>query len=223
MDFNLHVYEELHPEIELNLIFRDYLRKNKEARDRYTNLKLNLISDESSFNKENNSPFMNYTLRKGDFIRGILREAGFNRIRILKCNDDTEIDAAKDFRNKYFFDLEAMEDPYAWTFKYEDHTHLILYKGVDIIGYAHIQFWQNKRCAIRIITVDEDMRNQGLGSNFLALIEKWLKTLKIKSIHAESRKESLGFYLRNGYKEMSFDDPENYESCEEDIPVGKVL
>jgi len=33
VDTNLHVYEEDHPEIELNLLFRDYLRDQPEARE----------------------------------------------------------------------------------------------------------------------------------------------------------------------------------------------
>ena len=36
---NLHVYEEGHPEIELNLLFRDYLREHPEAREEYAKLK----------------------------------------------------------------------------------------------------------------------------------------------------------------------------------------
>lgn len=102
IDLNLHVYEAFHPEIELNLMFRDYLRNHPNRRDDYAQLKKELIQDESSLNKEN-SLFTNYTLRKGDFIRSVLREAGFNRVRMLKCSDATEWAAAKHFRDKYFF------------------------------------------------------------------------------------------------------------------------
>ncbi len=79
------------------------------------------------------------------------------------------------------------------------------------------------RAAIRIIAVNEDNRNKNAGSAFLALIEKWLKSLDVKSIHAESRRTSLRFYLKNNYTEMPFNDPEDYESDPHDIPVGKIL
>lgn len=108
-DLNLHVYQESHPEIKLNLMFRDYLRSHPNKRDAYARLKDKLIQDESSFSKEN-SLFTNYTLRKGNFIRNVLREAGFNMLRMMKCNDDTEWQAAKYFRNTYFFG--GTEDPY---------------------------------------------------------------------------------------------------------------
>lgn len=222
IDLNLHVYEEFHPEIELNLCFRDYLRNHTNKRDDYARLKEELIQDESSFTKEN-SPFTNYTLRKGDFIREVLREAGFNGIRMLKCNDNTEWAAAKHFRDTYFFGPHGIEDPYTWTFNHEEHAHLVLYQGTEIVAYAHIHFWPDKRAAIRIIATDENKRNQSFGSRFLKLIEKWLKSSGVKSIHAESRQSSLRFYLKNGYTEMPFDDPENHESDPNDVPVGKLL
>ena len=222
IDLNIHVYEEAHPEIELNLCFRDYLRNYTNKRDDYARLKEELIQDESSFTKEN-SPFTNYTLRKGDFIREVLREAGFNGIRMLKCNDNTEWAAAKHFRDIYFFGPHGIEDPYTWTFNHEEHAHLVLYQGTEIIAYAHIQFWPNQRAAIRIIATDENKQNQNFGSSFLALIEKWLKSLGITSIHAESRQSSLRFYLKNGYCSMPFDDPEGHKSDPNDVPVGKLL
>ena len=222
IDLNLHVYEEFHPEIELNLCFRNYLRNHPNKRDDYARLKEELIQDESSFTKEN-SPFTNYTLRKGDFIREVLREAGFNKTRMLKCNDDTEWAAAKHFRNTYFFGPHDIDDPYTWTFNHEEHTHLILYQGIEIIGYAHIQFWPDKRAAIRIIVVDKNKRDQNSGSRFLVLIEKWLKSLAVRSIHAQVLQSCLKFYLKNGYTDMPFDDPENHEPDPNDIPVGKQL
>lgn len=222
-DLNLHVYEESHPEIELNLMFRDYLRAHPKVRDEYAQLKAELVQDKSSFIKQKDSPFTNYTLRKADFIRKVLKNAGFKQIRMLKCNDETEWKAARYFRNKYFFSPHGIDDPYTWTFDHPEHAHLILYQGADIIGYAHIQFWPNARSAIRIIVVEENKQNQNLGSRFLDLCEKWLKILGVKSIHAESRQTALRFYLKNGYTEMPFNDPEPHESDPHDIPVGKVL
>lgn len=219
---NLHVFEGNHPEIDLNLMFRDYLRSHPQVRDDYARLKQDLLKDQSSFMREN-PRFANYTLRKGDFIRSVLKEANFNRMRILKCSDNTEWTAAKHFRDTYFFGPYSIEDPYTWTFHHPEHAHLALYQGAEIIGYAHIQFWPEARAAIRIIAVDENKRGQNVGSQFLALTEKWLKNLGIKSIHAESRATSLGFYRKKGYIYMPFNDPESHEHDPNDIPVGKVL
>ncbi len=221
-NINLHIFEENDPEIELNILFRDHLRENPSARDKYALLKYKLIAEESSHQK-NASIYRGYTLGKHDFIQSILNQSGFKKHRFVLCTHTLEWAAAKHFRDTYFFGPHGIEDPYTWTFNHIDHAHLVLYQGTEIIAYAHIQFWPDHRSAIRIIAVHENKRNQNFGTRFLALIEKWLHSLGIKSIHAESRQSSLRFYLKNGYTEMSFNDPENHESDPNDVPVGKVL
>lgn len=220
---HLHLCEANHPEIELNLMFRDYLRAHPQKRDAYAALKEKLVQDDSSSQKKEHSTFTDYTLRKGDFIREVLKETGFSKRRILKCNDDTEWKAAKHFRQTYFFGPYGIEDPYTWTFHHQEHAHLILYQGSQIEGYAHLQFWHDQRVAIRIIAIDEQKRNQKAGSTFLSFLEKWLKALGTKSIHAESRQSSLNFYLKNGYHKLPFDDPEEHPTDSNDVPVGKLL
>lgn len=221
-NINLHVFEENDSEIELNLLFRDHLRKNPSARNDYAHLKYNLIAQDSSHQK-NDSIYREYTLGKHDFIQHILKKSGFNKHRFVLCTHHAEWAAAKHFRDTYFFSPHGIEDPYTWTFNHKDHAHLVLYQGIDIVAYAHIQFWPDQRAAIRIMATDENKRNQNFGSKFLALIEKWLRSLGIKSIHAESRENSLRFYLKNGYTDMPFNDPENHESDPNDVPVGKLL
>jgi len=221
-NINLHVFEENDPEIELNILFRDHLRENPNARNEYALLKHKLIAEES-FHQKNESIYRGYTLGKHDFIQNILQKSGFNKHRFVLCTHHSEWAAAKHFRDTYFFGPHGIEDPYTWTFNHEEHTHLVLYQSTEIVAYAHIQFWPDQRAAIRIIATDENKRNQNFGTRFLALIEKWLRSLGVKSIHAESRKSSLRFYLQNGYAGMSFNDPENHESDPNDVPVGKLL
>jgi GrpB-like predicted nucleotidyltransferase (UPF0157 family)/aminoglycoside phosphotransferase (APT) family kinase protein len=221
-NINLHVFEENDPEIELNILFRDHLRGNPSARDEYELLKYKLIAEDSNHEK-NDSIYRGYTLGKHDFIQSILNQSGFNKHRFVLCTHHSEWAAVKHFRDTYFFGPHGIEDPYTWTFNHEEHAHLVLYQGTEIVAYAHIQFWPDQRAAIRIIATDENKRNQSFGSKFLTLIEKWLKSLGVKSIHAESRQSSLRFYLKNGYTEVPFNDPENHESDPNDVPVGKVL
>lgn len=219
---NLHVYEEGHPEIELNLLFRDYLQSHPKAREQYTKLKQELLKDTSSYEK-NNSPFTGYNLGKDAFIKKILKAANFNRIRIMKCAHYAEWDAAKRLRNKYFFDPLSISDPYTWTFDHPEHAHLVLYQGVEIIGYAHIQFWAEQRAALRIIVIDEGHRRHGLGSQFLQLCEQWLKKQRIKSLHDEARPNVVSFYRKNGYTEMPFEDPSGEPCSTHDTAMGKIL
>jgi GNAT superfamily N-acetyltransferase len=146
-----------------------------------------------------------------------------NELHMQKCSNETEWESAKYFRQKYFFGPHNIEDPYTWTFNHQQHEHYVLYEDTNIIGYAHIQLWPDSRAAMRIIVIDEDKRNRQCGGQFLAFCEKRLKSMGIKSIHAESRPTSLAFYKNNGYAEMSFNDPDGYEGGGEDTAVGKKL
>lgn len=130
IDVNVHAYEDGHPEILLNLMFRDYLRKNDNAKKQYANLKHHLTQNSSSFIK-NNLGFTNYTLKKGDFIREILKQAGFCSCRISKCNDATEISAVSGFQKRYL-SQSVIE------FNENCNHNIILYKGTTIAGYAYI-------------------------------------------------------------------------------------
>ncbi len=219
---NLHVYEEHHPEIELNLTFRDYLRAHPKLRDEYAALKYELLENKSSFEK-NNSMFTGYNLGKNSFIHRVLKEAGFNRMRLVICTHFDEWDAAKHFRQKYFFDKVPIKDPYQWTFSHKGHVHFILYKGVESVGYAHIQLWPGSRAAVRIIVVDEHQRNQGFGRQFLGWIESWLAKASYQSIHTESSPDAVEFYRSQGYVDMPFNDPDGYEGDARDTPLGKIL
>lgn len=218
---NLHVYEEGHPEIELNLTFRDYLREHPQARDEYALLKESLLKEEVSRFK--NGMFTGYNLGKDTFIRTILHAAKFDRIRMTRCAHHAEWEAAKRLRNTYFFDPLSIKDPYTWTFDHKEHSHFVLYKGVDVAGYAHVQLWPEHRAALRIIIIDEPYRNLGLGSQFLDLCERWLKKQGIRSLHDEARPSAVAFYCKNGYVEMPFDDPTGEPPSTQDIAMGKNL
>lgn len=222
VDVNLHVYQEGNPEIELNLFFRDYLRENPAACDEYAKIKENLLQKKLSFEKVN-SIFTGYNLGKDAFIRNILKRAGFQCLRFVKCIHYAEWDAAKRFRQQYFFDKIPISDPYEWTFNHANHVHFVLYQGIEIIGYAHCQLWPEARAAIRIIVVDETKRRKGMGQRFLKWIEKWLKHKGYQSVHMESSLDALAFYENQGYIGMPFDDPDKYESDPRDIPMGKLL
>ncbi|MAP25178.1 MAG: GNAT family N-acetyltransferase [Rickettsiales bacterium] len=175
LSVNLHVFEKDDPEIELNLLFRDYLRAHPQVRDQYAALKYQLLEDEASYEKTGVAMFRDYTLGKYKLIQDILKNTGFSRIRFVICAHELEWAAAKQFRNTYFFEPHKTEDPYTWTFEHKDHKHLILYKGVNIVGYAHVQFLPDNRSALRMIAIDKREQGKGYGGKFISLIEKWLK------------------------------------------------
>jgi GrpB-like predicted nucleotidyltransferase (UPF0157 family)/GNAT superfamily N-acetyltransferase len=223
-DVNLHLFfEENHPEIELNLRFRDFLRTHPDICREYGALKMQILQDDAAHEKIGKLSFPVYTIRKRKFIDDVIEKIGFNRLRILKCITDDEWSAAKLFRQKYFFDRRGISDPYQWTFDNKNHEHFLLYQGTKIIGYSHIQLLPESKAALRIIVLLEKSRRQNFGSHFLETIEKWLKVHGYKSLHVESSKEAMNFYKKHKYIEMPFDDPDGYESDSQDIAVGKIL
>lgn len=144
--FNLHVYEKDHPEIELNLTFRNYLRDHLEARDAYAELKTTLLKNPLSHQKKD-SAFTGYTLGKNAFITQILNKAHFKRLRMTICTHEEEWEY-----------LKNQIDP-------SDAMYLILYAGTQMIGYAAVDKEKKKLLFIEVT------REKGL---FKSWIENWL-------------------------------------------------
>lgn len=173
-DVNLHVFEEGHPEIELNLLFRDYLRENEEALNRYAELKRVLLTDEKSLKKQGGQRFSGYNLGKHSFIQEILKKTGFKRLRFLKCSHHDEWSAARKYRQHYFSKEEAAFDPYNFNVNDENDEHFVMYEGTEVIGYAHVQLCVDFRSAIRIMVIDQSKQDSFLELFFVTFIEKWL-------------------------------------------------
>ncbi len=221
-NINLHVFEEGNSEVELNLLFRDYLRAHPKAREEYAALKLELVTQDAS-HEIIQGPFKGYTLGKDAFIKKTIDHAGFKSHGMRFCTHHDEWEAARLFRNTYFFDKIPMADPYTWTFDHKDHVHFVFYQGTKIVGYAHIQLWPNGRAALRIIVIDDRSRNRGLGRYFLELCERWLKGKGYTVLQTQSSPNAYKFYRKQGYTEMPFNDPDGYEGDPQDIDMGKIL
>lgn len=179
---NLHVYEEGNPEIELNILFRDYLRTHKDALNEYAKLKEQLLAQPTSFEK-NNSMFTGYNLGKDSFIRKVLQKTGFDKLRMLHCTHYEEWEKAKVIREKYFLDKFKSSDPDTWTFDHPEHVHFVIYQGTRIIGYVHLQLLPEQReVVLRLLIIDEPFRKKNIDSKILTLCEKWIKTKGYNSI-----------------------------------------
>jgi GrpB-like predicted nucleotidyltransferase (UPF0157 family)/dihydrofolate reductase/GNAT superfamily N-acetyltransferase len=211
---NVHVYQEADPEISRYLTFRDWMSSHPSDAHSYGNLKLELA-------KKFPHDILQYCNGKDAFVASIDAKNGFDGWRIVKALTDREWDAVRLLRDNYFF--KSKEDPYTWTFTHKDHVHLVFYKNAEIIGYAHLQFWPEYRAALRIIVIDESYRKLGFGSQFLRLCERWLYHQGFKKLLIQSSQEAYQFYRKHGYAEISFNDPDGYETDAQDIEIGKCL
>ena len=133
---NLHVYEEGHPEIDLNLKFRDFLRSHPEYRIAYSNLKMALLQNPASFEK-NNSVFTGYNLGKNAFISKIHELSGFDQLRMVKATHYAEWA----FINEHTNQTEVEMGP--------NHTYLVFTKGIKNIGFIHVEFLEGQKVLIK--------------------------------------------------------------------------
>jgi len=147
-NFNIHILPENHPDIEMLLLFRDYLRDHEEARIAYEKLKKQL-SDNPENHYKNAQGFTEYTLGKNKFVRDILEKAGFKRYSLKFCLHHTEWDAYR----KLSGDSQEI-DTLA--------NYFVYYKGNEIIAAAKV-----KGRNLEIIQGKE-------LSEMQHLIEKWL-------------------------------------------------
>ena len=71
-------------------------------------------------------------------------------------------------------------------------------------------WWEGTNYNIEELCVDPDIQRQGIGSNFMELIEKDIKAMGLAGIflQTDEDKPSYGFYIKNGYnllgKHVSF-------------------
>jgi predicted nucleotidyltransferase/GNAT superfamily N-acetyltransferase len=144
-------------------------------------------------------------------------------VRIVQVSNEKEWEAARRFRHVYFFGPAGIQDPYNDTLTHPSHRHFVLYQGTEIVGYAHVQFWPEQRVIIRIMAVDEHMRNQGLGQCLMQLLEAWLVEHGHCTICLDSRPTAVRFYEKCGFEPAAFKDHEGYESHTQDTQMQKQI
>ncbi len=153
---NLHIFEEGHPEIELNLTFRDYLREHEEARAEYSQLKRDLLESDGVHEKRG-SMFTGYTLGKDRFITKVLKKCNFNRVRFLKCTHLEEIEAAKRLLGSELLPKSRL--------------HFVLCVGVDVVGYGDVVL---PEFTIDKIIIDEKAKKRGYEELLREKITRWI-------------------------------------------------
>ena len=218
---NIHVFEEGHSEIELNILFRDHLRSNHKSCKEYAKIKETLIGDEASFQKQKGSMFSGYNLGKGHFIRQILKTIGYNGHRFLKVSHIQEWEDYHRIRKTEIFDpIGVVYDPHHLSITANGAYHFILCHGIEVRTVAHIEFLSESDAVLRSLATDSRFQRQGYGAEMMALLEKWLKRQNIKLVKMHSPLSAEHFYRKLGYIEMPFEDPSIQERY---IDLGKVL
>ena len=176
-EINLHVYEEGDPEIVLNLAFRDYLRENSYMRNRYAELKQELIKQPDSHEK-NDSRFHGYNLGKDSLIKEILNAADFQGLCMRICTHRDEVAAIETFKCSPL----------------NSNTHLVFYRGTEVVGFAEIEMTPSGQAELKtlIATEEEEYFKKRCERWISTLNSQQVKTLKQKLIQAGTKPEMAG-------------------------------
>ena len=158
IEINLHVFEEGSVEITLNTLFRDYLRAHPEVRDAYGALKKRLVDIPGAAEK-NGGRFIGYTLGKDQFIKDVLKKAGFHGRYIRFCEHFDEWKAAEKLFGR---DLT----PY----KNSHHAHFVFYDTVEIVGYALYSI-SEEGAKLEFAALPKQLER-----HFVPLCQKWLNS-----------------------------------------------
>ncbi|MFZ0565462.1 MAG: bifunctional GrpB family protein/GNAT family N-acetyltransferase [Chlamydiales bacterium] len=219
---NLHVVGSDHAFVNLNLYFRNYLRSHKQARIEYRKLKEELLKHPSSYEKFDNA-FTGYNLGKNEFIKSILNKASYNDLSVNFCMHDREWEEYHRIREEQIFKRTHRKyDRNHPTLSDPKHYHFVLYRGVVIIGVAHIEFLSDVECALRPFAIDTPFQRMKYGLRFLTIIEKWLRQQGQIVIHLHAYSPTHPFYEKLGYQRMPFNDYKPGLSTES-IDMGKRL
>ena len=216
---NLHVYEKGNPEIELNILFRDYLRSHPEVAAEYAELKQNLLTHKSAHEK-NNSRSTGYNLGKNEFIKNIIKQTGFAGLCFRPCQHYEEWEEYHRIKiEQIFARLNIEYDKNHPSIILDNNYHFVLYRGTEIVTVAHVEFL-DELAALRGLATDEPYKKKGYGSHMMNLIEKWVKSQGKSIIKLHAAPEAEQFYRRLGYDNMEFND---VSIGENNIDLGKLL
>ncbi len=110
------------------------------------------------------------------------------------------------------------------SLKDSNHKHFVLYKGAKIIGVACIEFLSLSEVALRPFAIDKAYQNKGFGSEFLSMIEQWVKWSGRNVIRLNAEPKAVSFYQRLGYEFMEFRDyPKKNNHNYNTVAMGKIL
>ena len=219
--YHVHVFEQNDPSIDQFLAFRNLLRNNADDAKQYEIFKYELASQPH----KPETSFISYTLQKDALICKLLQKSGFNRLMLRHPLSDREWNAYHRIQQEQIGNLIGIEYNLK-DLKHSDENQkkFVLYKGACVIGIAELEFLHQTEAALRPFAIDTPYQNQRLGSQFLSLLEKWLKQQGKTLLRLHAHPKALSFYQRLSYEKMPFYDPnvKPHDSFKT-IDLGKFL
>lgn len=165
---NLHVTEQNHGFVTLNLHFRDYLRTHKDARDAYAQVKREILTDPSMHQKTDKGfGFPNYSLAKDQFIKSVIESSGYKGRHVNFCAHEREWQSYYRIRKEQLLDETQVKHD-------NNHYHFVLYLGTEIIGCAQVEKLNETEVILRVFAIDFSYQHKDHEQFFQQMIEQWV-------------------------------------------------
>ncbi len=153
---HIHIFEEGSGEVERHLHFRDYLRTSSEALTEYESLKLFLAKEHS----QNRNA---YTEGKEAFVKQIDKKYATKKLRLICALTQSEWDAVDAFRKK-----ATAKD----ILNKDSHTHILLFQGINPIGYADIAFASTDIALLALFYMEAGY--EPYRDEFMSMLNRWI-------------------------------------------------
>jgi GrpB-like predicted nucleotidyltransferase (UPF0157 family)/GNAT superfamily N-acetyltransferase len=200
---HLHVFPKDHPEINLNILFRDKLRASKELFDQYKEYKLKLATEPDAFIKKPGKRFMDYTLLKNNCIIDMLEKAGLTGEFVRFASHEKEWDSIDRITK---LQLENHGKIYTSDLpKGENHFYFTLSAPFDIVSCAHLE--KSKIGGVlHFLATDEPYKGRGYAGNLLQKILMWCEIHGLKHLTIIVPRNEEPFYTKHGFKKTKDSD-----------------
>ncbi len=178
----LHVHRVGSPEIELNLLFRNYLRNNEKVRKQYESVKT-AASREWDASEKVETGITKYNLLKNDFIVSVLEETGFSGICARFVTQKSESEFFNKIKNRFLkaksVSFDKIKDGFFGDFCVKNNPlcfernskKIVLYRGIDLVGAAEITSLDTDRFSLNFAWTND---NEKLLRKFLHIIADWI-------------------------------------------------
>lgn len=171
-EFNLHVFREGNAEVQLNILFRDYVRAHPDVRSAYAQLKRQLLADPSAYIKT--GFFTGYNYGKANFIRDVILKTGFEGLRFLRPAHDYEWQGFHEIlseaaqREGKEYDRTSRRVP-------EDGQHdFILCRGVEVVAAARVYKSTHAPAEMLCLAQKATCEDKDYESILAGYIKEWL-------------------------------------------------
>lgn len=207
---SIHVLPVGHEQIEKILSFRDYLRENEEARNRYLAVKKELYqkyadnyheydSGKGLVIKELQEKAVEWRRTKN--IRSVMENKDEGTINVKLVESQAELLLAKEIRRQVFQLEQNIDFELEFDSKDAEAEHFIAYLDNEAVGTTRVRYMAEKTAKLERLAVLRAYRGVGVGKKIMHYVIDYLKVKGIKKIMLNSQEQAKKFYEDIGFEQ----------------------